>query len=177
MADVQRGELAHPFRRVGRFDRGDRLPEQRAPRRGAYNAVNRQALCLLRKYLHYFTIVSAILEKRTEQEVELSSQFTVLLKKQLVDEFNSLNIAGMPKIDDLFPINGAYVNLAYPMPNGKTVKLLDDNDIYLGNQLECEFSDGELIKCYGLVAGLDFILVSEYGENCSSPEIVVYKKR
>lgn len=99
-----------------------------------------------------------------------------LFKKQLIDEFNSLNIAGMPKIDDLFPINGAYVNLAYPMANGKTVKLLDDNDIYLGNQLECEFNDGELIKCYGLVAGLDFILVSEYGENCSSPEIVVFKK-
>ena len=83
----------------------------------------------------------------------------------------------MPKIDDLYPINGAYVNLAYPMPNGKNVKLLDDSDIYLGNQVECEFNDGELIKCYGLVAGLDFILVSEYGENCSSPEIIVYKKR
>lgn len=100
-----------------------------------------------------------------------------LFKKHLVDEFNSLNVAGMPKIDDLFPINGAYVNLAYPMPNGKAVKLLDDNDAYLGNQVECEFNDGELIKCYGLVAGLDFLLVSEYGENCSSPEIVVFKRR
>lgn len=60
---------------------------------------------------------------------------------------------------------------------GKTVKLLDDNDIYLGNQVECGFNDGELIKCFGLVAGLDFILVSEYGENCSSLEIIVYKKR
>lgn len=100
-----------------------------------------------------------------------------LFKKQLIDEFHSLNIPGMPKIDDLFPINGAYVNLAYPMPNGKDVKLLDDNDIYLGNQVECEFNDGELIKCYGLVAGLDFLLVSEYGENCSSPEIVVFKRR
>lgn len=28
-----------------------------------------------------------------------------------------------------------------------------------------------------LVAGLDFILVSEYGENCSNPEIVIYKRR
>ena len=31
-----------------------------------------------------------------------------LFKKQLIDEFNSLNVPGMPKIDDLFPINGAY---------------------------------------------------------------------
>ena len=100
-----------------------------------------------------------------------------LFKKQLTDEFNSLNVPGMPKINELYPINGSYVNLEYPLPNGKTVKLLDDNDIYLGNQIECEFNDGELNKCFGLVAGMDFLLVSEYGENCSSPEIIVYRKR
>ena len=71
----------------------------------------------------------------------------------------------------------AFVNLAYPMPNGKTVKLLDDNEIYLGNQVESEFNDGNILKCFGLVAGMDFVLVCEYGENCSDPEIVVYKKR
>ena len=100
-----------------------------------------------------------------------------LFKDKLIAEFNSLNIPGMPKIDDLFALNGAYVNLAYPMPSGKTVKLLDDKQIYLGNQVECEFNDGELLRCYGLVAGMDFLLVSEYGENCTDPEIVVYKKR
>ena len=100
-----------------------------------------------------------------------------LFKEKLIAEFNSLNIPGMPKIDDLFALNGAYVNLAYPMPSGKTVKLLDDKQIYLGNQVECEFNDGELLRCYGLVAGMDFLLVSEYGENCTDPEIVVYKKR
>lgn len=100
-----------------------------------------------------------------------------LFKKQLTDELNSLNVPGMPKIDELYPINGSYVNLEYPLPNGKTVKLLDDNDIYLGNQVECEFNDGELNKCFGVVAGMDFLLVSEYGENCSSPEIIVYRKR
>ena len=76
-----------------------------------------------------------------------------------------------------FRLNGSFVNLAYPMPCGSDVKLLDDRDIYLGNQVECEFNDGELIKCFGLVAGMDFLLVSEYGANCTSPEIVVYKKR
>lgn len=100
-----------------------------------------------------------------------------LFKEKLIAEFNSLSIPGMPKIDDLFALNGAYVNLAYPMPNGANVKLLDDKQIYLGNQVECEFNDGELLKCYGLVAGMDFLLVSEYGENCTDPEIIVYKKR
>lgn len=98
-------------------------------------------------------------------------------KEQLIEEFNSLNIMGMPRITELIPLNGEYVNLKYPMPNGKGVKLLDDNGIYLGTQVECEFNDGELIKCYGLVAGMDFLIVSEYGANCTDPELVVYKKR
>lgn len=100
-----------------------------------------------------------------------------LFKENLIEEFNALNIPGMPKIHELFALNGAYVNLAYPMPNGNTVKLLDDKQIYLGNQVECEFNDGELARCYGLVAGLDFLLVCEYGANCTDPEIIVYKKR
>lgn len=100
-----------------------------------------------------------------------------LFKEKLIEEIHSLNIPGMPKIHELYPMNGAFVNLAYPMPNGNTVKLLDDRAIYLCNQVECAFNDGEQIKCYGLVAGPDFLLVSEYGENCSNPEIVVYKKR
>lgn len=83
----------------------------------------------------------------------------------------------MPKINELYALNGSYVNLAYPMPNGNSVKFLDDRDVYLGNQVECEFNDGEMIKCYRLVAGMDFLMVSEYGENCTSPELVVFKKR
>lgn len=100
-----------------------------------------------------------------------------LFKEKLMAEFNSLNIPGMPKIHELFALNGAFVNLAYPMPNGNTVKLLDDNEIYLGNQVECEFNDGGLGRCFGLVAGMDFLLVCEYGENGANPEIIAYKKR
>ena len=100
-----------------------------------------------------------------------------LFKKQLIDEFNSLKVDGMPEIKELFPLNGAYVNLGYPLPNGKTVKLLDDNDVYLGTQVECEFSDGITDTCYGLVANTNFLLVCEYGENGTNPEIVIYKRR
>lgn len=98
-------------------------------------------------------------------------------KKRLIDEFNSLSVSGMPKITELFPLSGAFVNLAYPMPSGECVKLLDDREIYLGNQVECEFNDGSLVKCYGLTAGMDFLLVSEYGENCTDPQLVIFKKR
>ena len=100
-----------------------------------------------------------------------------IFKNQLIDEINELNIPGMPKIKELNPLNGAFVNLSYPMPNGKYVKLLDDNEIYLGNQVECEFNDGEIIRCFGILANMNFILISEYGPNGDNPELIIYKKR
>ena len=100
-----------------------------------------------------------------------------LFKKQLVDEINNLNIEGMPKIDDLNQLNGSFVNLSYPMPNGESFKLLYDDDIYLGNQVESEFNDGEIIRCFGILANMDFILISEYGVNGDNPELILYKKR
>ena len=42
---------------------------------------------------------------------------------------------------------------------------------------KCEYNDGELIRCFGLVANMDFLLISEYGANGENPEIVLYKKR
>ena len=98
-------------------------------------------------------------------------------KKQLMDEINELNIPGMPKIKDLNPLNGTFVNLSYLMPNGEFVRLLDDNEIYLGNQVECEFNDGEIIRCFGILANMNFILISEYGPNGDNPELIMYKKR
>ena len=46
-----------------------------------------------------------------------------LFKNQLTNEINDLNIKGMPKINDLNPLNGALVNLRYPMPNGEDIKI------------------------------------------------------
>lgn len=101
----------------------------------------------------------------------------MLFKKQLMSEFNALNVSGLPEITELYALNGAFVNLEYPIPSGGSVRLLDDKAVYLGNQVENIFDDGTSGKCYGLVAGLDFLLVCEYGENGSDPEIVVYKRR
>ena len=76
-------------------------------------------------------------------------------------------------INDLFLLDGAYVNLEYPLPNGTTVKFLKDKDIYLGNQIEKTNSE----RCYGVVANEKAVLVCEYGCNGDSPEIVLYKRR
>ena len=100
-----------------------------------------------------------------------------LLKKELIDEFNALNIEGMPKIDELYPLHGEYVNLEYTLPNGEKIKLLNDNDSYLGTQVECLFNDDDIKKCFGLLANMNFLIVCEYGENGSNPELLIYKKR
>lgn len=95
-------------------------------------------------------------------------------KKQLIEEINALNIEGMPKLEKLNALVGSYINLEYRLPNGKTVKFLNDNATYLGNQLECEFG-GE--RCFGVVANMDFIIVATYESNGENPELVIYKKR
>lgn len=94
-------------------------------------------------------------------------------KKQIISEFNALEIEGMPKITELFCLCGSFVNLEYPLANGTTIKFLDDKNIYLGTQVDCEFID----RCFGLAADMNFLLVCEYGENGTNPEIVVYKRR
>ena len=95
-------------------------------------------------------------------------------KKKLIGEINDLKIAGMPKVEKLNALVGSYVNLAYRLPNGIMAKFLDDNATYLGNQLECEFGGD---RCFGVLANMDFILVSTYGKNGEDPELLVYKKR
>ena len=95
-------------------------------------------------------------------------------KAQLIDEFNALNIEGMPRVESLNALVGSYVNLEYRLPNGKNVKYLDDNATYLGNELECEFGGN---RCFGIVANMDFLLVCTYEENGENPELVIYKKR
>ena len=96
------------------------------------------------------------------------------LKRQLIDEFNALHIEGLPKVESLNALVGSYVNLAYPLPNGGTVKLLNDAATYLGNQLECTFGGD---RCFGILANMDFLLVCTYEAGGENPELVLYKKR
>jgi len=95
-------------------------------------------------------------------------------KNQLIDEFNKLDIEGMPKVEELNVLSGSFINLEYTLPNGRVVKFLDDSATYFGNQLPCEFGGG---RCFGIAANMSFLLVCTYEENGEAPELVVYRKR
>ncbi len=97
-------------------------------------------------------------------------------KKGLMDEINALDIPGMEKVSELYPLVGRFVNLPYPLPSRETVRFLCDDEMYLGAQVKNLFDDSGK-SCFGVIARAEFLLVCEYGENCADPEIVVYKRR
>lgn len=98
---------------------------------------------------------------------------TFLRKKEtLIKEFNSLGIPHL-HVDDLELLNGFFINLEYPFPNGQSVKLFEDNNVYFGNQIEIPGND----RCYGLAADDRYLLVCEYGCEGADPQIVMYKRR
>ena len=107
------------------------------------------------------------------EELSDSGQFETF-KKQLIEEINALHIEGMPKVEKLNALVGRYVNLASRLPNGASVKFLDDQTTYLGNQLESELG-GE--RCFGILANMDFIMICTYEAEGANPELVLYKKR
>lgn len=100
----------------------------------------------------------------------------IAFKQGLIDEINALEVAGMAKLTELYPLVGSFVNLEYPLPNGGTAKMLNDDEMYLGAQVENLFDDSKK-TCFGVVARESFILVCEYGENCTNPQIAVFKRR
>ena len=95
-------------------------------------------------------------------------------KQKLIGEINGLHIEGMPKVERLNALVGSYVNLSYPLPNGASVKFLDDGATYLGTQLQSELGGD---KCFGVLANMEFILVCTYGPDGKDPELILYKKR
>ena len=88
---------------------------------------------------------------REEYKVELRKYFPTLkrwrlpadqlphatspMKQKFIEEVNALGIKDMPKIDNLFVLQGSFINQEYKI-NGHSVKLLDDNASYWGNQVE-----------------------------------------
>ncbi len=94
------------------------------------------------------------------------------MKKTLIEEFNAIGIQGL-QINDLNLLNGFFINLEYSLPNGHSVKLLDDHRVYFGNQIEIPGKD----RCYGIAADDKYLLVCEYGCNGTEPQIVVYIRR
>ena len=80
----------------------------------------------------------------------------------------------MPKVEKLNALVGRYVNLSYRLPGGVEARFLDDGTTYLGTQLESELGGD---RCFGVLANMDFILVSTYEKDGVNPELVLYKKR
>ena len=108
-----------------------------------------------------------------DQERKIANMEKLLsIKSTLIQEFNALGIEGL-NLTDLNLLNGSYINLEYTLPNGQKVKLLEDDKMYLGNEIEVEGKE----RCYGVAADEKYLLVCEYGCNGADPEIVVYKRR
>ena len=93
-------------------------------------------------------------------------------KEKLIAAFNALHVDGMPEVTDLNALRGSFINLEYTLPSGQTVKVWDDDRIYLGNQL-CKKGSN---RCYGLAADEKYLLVCEYGDLGADPEIIVLKR-
>ena len=95
-------------------------------------------------------------------------------KRILLAEVNALLQAnGIPVADRLNELPGSYVNLPYPLPNGGAVRMLDDRNIYLGTQID----SADVGICFGVVAGMGFILICSYEADGKNPELIIYKKR
>lgn len=107
------------------------------------------------------------------EELSDDGQFEIF-KKQLIKEINELHIEGMPKVEQLNALVGAYVNLAYPLPSGANIKFLNDQITYLGNQLKSEFGGD---RCFGILANMNFIMICTYEAEGANPELLLYKKR
>ena len=95
------------------------------------------------------------------------------IKQKLIDEVNALGIVGMPKINNLFILQGSFVHIEYPL-HGNHIKLLDDNAVYWGTQVEKQGVEG---RCFGSACDEHYSLVSEYGKDGAHAELVMLKRR
>ena len=95
------------------------------------------------------------------------------IKQQLIDEVNALGIRDLPKINNLFILQGDFINQEYHI-NGNCIKVLNDKASYWGNQVEKPGCDD---RCFGIACDEHYILVCEYGKNGTDAEIVMLKKR
>lgn len=111
--------------------------------------------------------------KRWQLPADQLPHATSPIKQKLIEEINALGVNGLPEINNLFVLQGSYVNMEYEI-NGNKVKLLDDNATYWCNQVERFDSPG---RCFGIACDEHHIFVSEYGKDGVDAEIVILKRR
>ena len=111
--------------------------------------------------------------KRWQLPADQLPHATSPIKQKLIEEINALGVNGLPEINNLFVLQGSYVNMEYEI-NGNKVKLLDDNATYWCNQVERLDLPG---RCFGIACDEHHIFVSEYGKDGVDAEIVILKRR
>ncbi len=97
----------------------------------------------------------------------------VTYKNELLKEIKALDFDFVKEIRELYPLKGMFVNLEYELNNGTKVKLLKDNNIYLGTQIPKNDNSGY----FGIIADNDYILISEYDNDFQNAKIIIYKER
>lgn len=100
----------------------------------------------------------------------------IRFKQKLTDEINALNIDGMQKVTELYPLVGRFVNLEYRVPSGYAIKFLNDDEMYLGAQVS-DLLDQSNKTCFGVIAREGFILICKYDEGGTDAELITYKRR
>ena len=91
------------------------------------------------------------------------------MKEMLLRKVRELDIKELKDLECLNELKGDYINLELKLPNGTFAKLLNDNKMYFGNQVERNGTD----RCYGIAADENQILICEYGCNGSDAELVM----
>ena len=89
--------------------------------------------------------------------------------QHVINSINALSIHGL-HVEDMNILPGSYLNLEYPLPNGETVKFLNDNRTYFANQIE---TDGD--RRYGVVSDGSFLLVASYEPEGKHPKLLLYQ--
>jgi len=93
------------------------------------------------------------------------------MQNELLKEIKGLGIKEFEKINSLNLLDGSYLNLEVKLPNGQSVKLLNDDKKYYANQIDIDDSD----KCYGVAADESFIAVYKYGCAGADANLVMIK--
>jgi hypothetical protein len=88
----------------------------------------------------------------------------------IIERLHELGITELKNVTKLNELKGDYINLECKLPNGEVAKILDDNKLYMGCQVEIADTD----KCYGIAADEKQIAVYRYGCNGADAELVAW---
>ena len=93
-------------------------------------------------------------------------------QERILAKLYTLGIEELCSVKTLNLLGGDYINLECSLPNGKIGKILDDNKLYLANQVEENGTD----KCFGIAADENQIAVFKYGCDGVDAELIMWVK-